>query len=98
MAYSFRLDILTPSETYLSEEVVSVMIPGTAGNMGVLAHHAPLVTSLRSGKIELKLANQVKKIFSVEGGFFEVISNQATLLVEKIIPLDLPPQSLDRSL
>jgi F-type H+-transporting ATPase subunit epsilon len=88
MAYSFRIDILTPEETYFSGDVVSVILPATAGSIGVLAHHAPLVTSLRVGKIELNLPSQVKKFFSIEGGFFEVISNQATLLVEKIVPLE----------
>jgi len=91
MAYSFRFDILTPEETYFSGDVVSVILPGAAGVLGILAHHAPLVTSLREGLIELNLPNQAKKAFSVEGGFFEVSSNQATLLVEKIISIEPSP-------
>jgi F-type H+-transporting ATPase subunit epsilon len=92
MAYSFRIDVLTPDDTYFSGDVLSMILPGASGYLGVLVNHAPLVTPLMKGRIELLMANRSKKAFSVDGGFFEVAYNQATLMVEKITPLDLSPE------
>jgi F-type H+-transporting ATPase subunit epsilon len=90
MAYSFRIDILTPDDTYFTGEVLSVLLPGTAGYLGILVNHAPLVTPLIKGRIELHLANRTRKAFAVDSGLFEVAYNQAIVLVEKITLLDLP--------
>ncbi|CAK0750200.1 ATP synthase epsilon chain [Gammaproteobacteria bacterium] len=91
MAQSFRIDILIPEGSYFSGEILSLSAPGLAGYLGVLGGHAPLVTPLAKGKVELRLADHSQKIFTVDGGFLEVASNQATLLVEKITSVDLPP-------
>ena len=85
---SFKIDIITPEEIYLSGEAASLLVPGIGGYLGVLVDHAPLVTPLGKGRIELRMPDRTKKAFDVEGGFFEVAANHATLLVEKIAPLD----------
>jgi F-type H+-transporting ATPase subunit epsilon len=85
---AFKVDIITPEEVYFSGEAVSLAAPGILGYLGVLVDHAPLVTPLGSGRVELRQADRTKKVFQVEGGFLEVASNHATLLVEKIAPLD----------
>lgn len=87
-ATAFKVDIITPEETYFSGEAVSLAAPGIMGYLGVLPNHAPLVTPLGKGRVELRQADGTKKVFAVEGGFLEVASNQATLLVEKISPLE----------
>jgi len=83
----FKIDIITPEEVYFSGEAVSLVAPGAVGYLGVLPNHAPLVTPLVKGKVELRLADRSEKAFQIEGGFLEVAHNQATLLVEKIQPL-----------
>jgi F-type H+-transporting ATPase subunit epsilon len=90
MPYTFRIDILTPEETYFTGEVLSVLLPGAAGYLGILVNHAPLVTPLIKGRIELHLANRTRKAFSVDNGLFEVAYNQAIILLEDITVLDLP--------
>lgn len=87
-ATAFKVDIITPEEVYFSGEAVSLAAPGIQGYLGVLVDHAPLVTPLSKGRIELRLPDRSKKVFQVEGGFLEVSSNQVTLLVEKIAPLE----------
>jgi F-type H+-transporting ATPase subunit epsilon len=91
MAYSFRIDILTPEETYFSGEVLSLIIPGSSGYLGVLLNHAPLVTPLLKGRIEILMADRSKKAYAVDGGFFEIAYNKATVLVEKVALLELSP-------
>ena len=85
---AFKIDIITPEETYFSGEAASLLVPGIDGYIGVLVDHAALVTPLGKGRIELRMPDRSKKAFNVEGGFFEVAANHATLLVEKIAPLD----------
>jgi F-type H+-transporting ATPase subunit epsilon len=87
IATAFKIDIITPEETYFSGEAVSLVAPGILGYLGVLVNHAPLVTPLGVGRVDLKLADRTEKSFEIEGGFLEVAANQATLLVEKIKPL-----------
>ncbi|CAK0764979.1 ATP synthase epsilon chain [Gammaproteobacteria bacterium] len=96
MAYSFRIDILTPEETYFSGEVISIIVPGAAGWLGVLINHAPLMTPLTKGRLELLMSDHSKKFFSIEGGFFEIFYNQATVLVEKISQIEIPPEEMRR--
>lgn len=91
MAYSFRLEIITPDDIYFSGDVISMLAPGVLGYFGVLVNHAPFVTPLRNGRVELRLANSEKKAFAIESGFFEVSYNQAKILVESVIPLNLAP-------
>lgn len=86
-ATAFKIDIITPEETYLTGEATSLVAPGILGYLGVLVNHAPLVTPLGTGRVELKMSDRSEKQFEIQGGFLEVASNHATLLVEKIKPL-----------
>lgn len=86
-AKTFKIEIITPEEVYLTGEAVSLVAPAIQGYLGVLVDHAPLVTPLGIGRVELKMPDRSEKRFEIEGGFLEVASNQATLLVEKIKPL-----------
>ncbi len=78
----FRLSIVTPEKIVFEGEVVSLIVPGIEGYLGVLSHHAPLITPLQTGKIEFQDAHQKLLIYAVSGGFIEVSHNQATLLAD----------------
>ncbi|MEZ4200111.1 MAG: hypothetical protein R3B69_00705 [Candidatus Paceibacterota bacterium] len=61
-------------------EVVSVTVPGIAGDMTLLAHHAPLISPLKEGSIVIQ-AEDEQKIIQITGGTLEVSENHATILI-----------------
>lgn len=79
----FRLQIVTPERVVFDGEVTSIIAPGAAGYLGILAHHAPLLTTLKAGKLTVRRGTDVRE-YSVSGGFLEVRDNVATLLVDSI--------------
>jgi F-type H+-transporting ATPase subunit epsilon len=76
--------MLTPGAKIVDDDVVSIVAPGAAGYLGVLANHAPLITSLGTGSLKVKFANGVEKKYNVKGGFLRVARNTAVLLSESI--------------
>jgi len=78
--FTFRL--VTPQRLLLETEVVSLQAPGSEGYLGVLAHHAPLITMLRAGRLEVRTAEGRTIRFAVTGGFLEVSRNRATVLAD----------------
>ncbi len=86
----FLLTIITPEKVVFNEQVVSLTAPGQLGYLGILAHHAPLMTSLIPGKLTLRKGNSGEQtiVMAVDGGFLEFSHNQATLLADGIIPRD----------
>jgi len=84
MARTFQLAILTPERAVFDGPVEYVQVPGAEGYLGVLAHHAALVTSLASGTLTLRKPGGSEETFTVSGGFFEVSDNRATVLADEI--------------
>ena len=80
----FKIEIVTPQKLYFSGEVVSVTAPGEKGQFQILKNHAPLLSSLKTGKVKLALADRTEQSFSISDGFLEVSSNKAILLTENI--------------
>ena len=67
-------------ETYFDGEADSMTVPGAAGKMTVLAEHMPLITTLKSGSIILRVAGEVKE-FPIDGGVLEVRRDGATVVL-----------------
>ena len=81
----FSLEILTPRRIVFNGEVVSLTAPGTLGYLGVLANHAPLVTTLVPGKVIYRDPSGHTAILqSIGTGLLEVYKNRATLLADEI--------------
>ncbi len=76
----FELNIVTPTETVFSGNVISLVAPGGQGFLGVLAHHAPLVTTLVAGRLLVRLEHE-EITFEVGKGVMEVYGNKAVVLV-----------------
>ena len=74
-----KLQIVTPDKELFSGEVESVVLPGTDGLIGVLNNHAPMVTSLKQGKIKINVDKE-EKFFDVNGGVVEVLKNNVIIL------------------
>ena len=84
-----NLEILTPERKLFSGEVYGVQLPGTMGLFEVLDRHAPLVASLKAGRLKiLKDRNQHVSFFEIQSGFVEVLNNRTTVLVEGAAPID----------
>ena len=97
MAEPLKFDLVSPEQLLVSEEVESVVVPGGEGYFTVLARHAPLMSTLKPGQLEVKnLAGAVQKYF-VRGGFADVNPNGLTILADQVIPLeDLDTAALAR--
>jgi F-type H+-transporting ATPase subunit epsilon len=78
-----QLDILTPEKKIFSGEADAVSFPGTAGAFQVLNHHAPLISSLKEGRVKVRTKKE-EKLFTIKSGFVEVLKNKVTVLVEGV--------------
>ena len=76
--------MLTPERSVFEGAVEYVHVPGTEGYMGVLAHHAALVTALAPGNLTIRKVGGEEEVLRVTGGFFEVGDNRATVLADEI--------------
>ncbi len=79
----FALEIYTQDRLVWKGQVESMVVPASDGYLGVLAHHAPLVTTLGNGTLTL-VGDEGEKKIPLQGGFLEVAHNRATLLVDRI--------------
>ena len=86
MATPFQLQIFTQEKKVFEGAVTSITVPGEEGYIGVLAHHAPLVTTLGKGKLKVVSATAEAQ-YQVSGGFLEVHDNVATLLVDNLVEI-----------
>lgn len=77
-----KVDIISSERKLFSDEVDLVMIPGVEGYLGILPHHAALVTEMKSGLITVRKDGQDTS-FEVSGGFVEVIANSVTVLADE---------------
>ncbi len=84
MASEFQLAILTPERGVFEGAVEYVQVPGSEGYLGVLAHHAALVTALMPGTLTVRHAGGREQQLRVSGGFFEVSDNRATVLADAV--------------
>lgn len=78
---NFHFELVSPEKLLFSGEVVQVDVPGAEGDFGVLAEHAPMVTTLRPGILTVHGAGGEQKIV-VLGGFAEVNAGGLTVLAE----------------
>ncbi|HEY2836062.1 MAG TPA: F0F1 ATP synthase subunit epsilon [Rhizomicrobium sp.] len=85
MADKIKFDLVSPERLLLSKQVDMVTVPGTEGYMGVIAGHAPLVSTLRAGMIDMQDEGMDTRFF-IRGGFVEINSTKITVLAEEAIP------------
>lgn len=77
-----NLQIISAQEIVFSGDVDFVVLPGGAGQLGILPHHARLLSTLGSGKIKVR-QRAGTKTFDFAGGFVEVLRNSVTVLEAK---------------
>ena len=84
---TFHFDLVSPEKVLFSGEVSQVDVPGSEGDFGVLAGHAPLVTTLRPGVLVIYSERDAQRIV-VDGGFAEVGPAGLTVLANLAVPVD----------
>jgi F-type H+-transporting ATPase subunit epsilon len=83
---SFRL--VMPEREILATEVDMVVVPGSEGDFGVLPGHAPLISTVRPGVLEVYQGSKVERRFIVVGGFAEVTPERCTVLADEAMPFE----------
>jgi F-type H+-transporting ATPase subunit epsilon len=88
-----QFELVTPEQLLVSRDVDMVVVPGTEGNFGVLPGHAPLISTIRPGTIDIYQGNTIAERIFVAGGLAEVTPERCTVLADEAVP----PASLDRA-
>ena len=83
-----RVDVITPEGPVFEGEAEIVVVPGTAGQLGIMANHAPLVSSLEPGELHVTDMQGQRHEFATDGGFVEVRRNETLVLVGEAVPAD----------
>jgi F-type H+-transporting ATPase subunit epsilon len=81
MGQQIRLEVVTPAGAKVNEDVDIVNAPGFGGDFGVLANHAPFLSTIKIGTLTYESGNKRENLM-VSGGFCEVSNNKITFLVE----------------
>jgi F-type H+-transporting ATPase subunit epsilon len=81
---TFDLSVVTPDGAAFEGEAEMVIVPGAAGEIGVLARHAPLVAMLKAGEIRVKAGNDWQS-FAAGPGYFKVQQDRAIALVDDAV-------------
>lgn len=87
MSSKLNFEFVSPMASIFSGEVDSVLIPAKEGDAEILPQHAPFMTALRVGVVEIKIANSENLKFLIDGGFADIALDQVTLLAERSFDL-----------
>lgn len=99
MAEPLKFDLVSPDRLLVSQEVESVVVPGAEGYFTVFARHAPIISTLKPGRIEMKDMDGATRMFFVRGGFADVTPSGLTILADQALPLeDLDAAALQQAI
>ena len=87
MAETLQFELVSPAQLVLSEPVEMAVVPGAEGDFGAMPQHAPLISAVRPGVIEIHVGGKIAHRIFVAGGFVEVTGERCTVLAEEAIPL-----------
>jgi len=85
MADSFNFELVSPERLLLSATVTEVVLPGTDGEMTVMANHAPTMTTIKPGVVTVATTEGKSERFVVFGGFADILPEGCTLLAESAV-------------
>ncbi len=78
---TIRLEIVTPEKMVFSEDVDAILAWGVEGQLGILPHHAPLMTMLQPGDLVIRKGSQ-EELLTISGGFLEVRPDKVVILAD----------------
>ena len=79
-----KLEIISPQGAVLQKEITQVSLPGTVGVFTVLNNHAPIISTLREGKVSYQTNEKTEEEFEIEKGIVEVKKNKVMVFVEQV--------------
>lgn len=85
MADNFNFELVSPERLLLSASVSEVVLPGTDGEMTVMAHHAPTMTTIKPGVVSVVTSEGKTESYVVFGGFADILPDGCTLLAESAV-------------
>ena len=85
MADKVEFELVSPEKLLTSQPVDMVVVPGTEGDFGVLAGHAPMISTVRPGVIDVYEGDRIVDRVFVAGGFAEVTETRCTVLAEEAV-------------
>jgi len=88
-----QFELVSPERLIVSTEVEMVVVPGTEGNFGVLPGHAPLISTIRPGTIDIYEGGAITERIFIVGGIAEVTPERCTVLADEA----MAPDTLDRA-
>ncbi|MAS87877.1 MAG: ATP synthase F1 subunit epsilon [Micavibrio sp.] len=86
---TIQFELVSPEQRLMDEPALMVVVPGEEGDIGVLAEHSPLVTTIRPGVVRMykdDMANVTDQIF-LAGGFADITPDRVTILAEEALAL-----------
>jgi len=81
MVDMMKLDVITAERTVFSDNIEMVLAPGMEGELGILPHHAGLMTVLQPGELMIR-KDGIETFIAIAGGFMEVLNNKVTILAD----------------
>lgn len=99
----YHLFIATPNKVVFDGQVKDMVAPGTYGYLEILTDHAPIITSLKPGKLRVNDENDKKYIWAISGGYLDVLHNEVSLLADTLelaeeIDLKVAEEALERAI
>jgi F-type H+-transporting ATPase subunit epsilon len=88
MADKIAFELVSPERVLVSQDADMVIVPGMAGDFGVLAGHQPLISTLRPGIVEVHDEGAETRRIFVDGGFAEVTGDRCAVLAEDAAPVE----------
>ncbi|MQX38331.1 F0F1 ATP synthase subunit epsilon [Roseospira navarrensis] len=88
MADTTEFELVAPARLVMSRPVEMVVVPGVDGDFGVLPRHAPMLSTVRPGVIDIHTGGSVEERLFVAGGFAEVTEERCTVLAEEAFELE----------
>ncbi|MEE9589878.1 MAG: F0F1 ATP synthase subunit epsilon [Hyphomicrobiaceae bacterium] len=88
MADTFKFELVSPERLLMSENVAQVLVPGSEGDFTVLPLHAPVLSTLRPGVIDVVLPGGRERRIFVRAGLAEVDPESLTILAQRAVDLD----------
>ena len=88
MSESFQFDLVSPEKLLMSDAVEQVTVPGADGQFTVLKGHAPFLSTLKPGVLDITAADGSSQQIYVRGGFADVNASGLTVLAEQAMPME----------